>query len=111
MRIGFIPGVFLALFVGAFLPADAAAQQLSGNCRLMDTFRSITTRQVAPGVSVTWISRPDLRCPNGLRIRADSAVVYDQSGRNELIGNVRFTNVDRDLRSNRADWYERDGRL
>jgi lipopolysaccharide export system protein LptA len=111
MRTNFLLGVSFALLLGALLPGEAAAQQLSGSCRLMDTFRSITTRQVAPGVSVTWISRPDLRCPNGLRIRADSAVVYDQSGRNELIGNVRFTNVDRDLRSNRADWYERDGRL
>jgi hypothetical protein len=99
----------LALAAGA--PSPLAAQQLAGDCRLMDTFRTIESREVAPGVSIVWISRPDLRCPNGLRIRADSAVVYEAQGRNELLGNVRFTTAERDLTSREADWYEGEGRL
>lgn len=96
--------------------ALAGASQLhgqvqSGDCELMDTFRTLTSREVSPGVSILWVSLPDLRCPNGLRIRADSAVVYEGTGRNELIGNVRFTTRERDLRARRANWLERDGQL
>jgi lipopolysaccharide export system protein LptA len=91
--------------------APLAAQNISGDCRLMDTFRSLTRREVIPGFSVVWISRADLRCPNGVTIRADSAVVFEQSGRNELIGNVRFVRDGQVLTASTADWFEREGRL
>jgi hypothetical protein len=107
---------FLGLLCGVALgmgplPQPVSAQVMSGDCELMDTFRTLTSREVSPGVSILWVSLPDLRCPNGLRIRADSAVVYEGTGRNELIGNVRFTTRERDLRARRANWLERDGQL
>jgi lipopolysaccharide export system protein LptA len=46
-----------------------------------------------------------------VNIRADSAVVYEQSGRNELIGNVRFVREGQVLTAALADWFEREGRL
>jgi lipopolysaccharide export system protein LptA len=102
----------LALTLLALCTAiPAGAQQISGNCTLSDNFRTIQSQEITPGVRVVWIGLPDLRCPNGLRIRADSAVIYEQTGRNELIGNVRFTTPERDLRSDIADWYEREGQL
>lgn len=94
-----------------WIPGEAAAQTLGGDCRLMDTFGTLTQREISPGNLVQWVTRADLRCPNGLRIRADSAVVYGGSGRNELMGNVRFTTPERDLRADLADWYEQEGRL
>ena len=95
-----------------FLAANPLqAQQTSGDCQLSDNFRTIESRDIGGGARITWIGLADLRCPNGLRIRADSAVVYEPSGRNELLGNVRFTNPERDLRADRADWYEQEGRL
>ncbi len=110
--------LFAAACLLALLPAlpgasgsSVAAQQIAGDCQLMDTFRSIQSREVSPGVSIVWISRPDLRCPNGVRIRSDSAVVYEAQGRNELIGNVRFTTAERDLTARNADWFDREGRL
>jgi hypothetical protein len=108
-----VPALALALLPAfAGVPASPlAAQQFAGDCQLMDTFRSIQSREVSPGVSIVWISRPDLRCPNGVRIRSDSAVVYEAQGRNELIGNVRFTTAERDLTARDADWFDREGRL
>jgi len=95
-----------------FLAANPAqAQQTSGDCQLSDNFRTIESRDIGGGARITWIGLADLRCPNGLRIRADSAIIYEPSGRNELLGNVRFTNPERDLRAERADWYEQEGRL
>jgi len=95
-----------------FLAANPLqAQQTSGDCQLSDNFRTIESRDIGGGARITWIGLADLRCPNGLRIRADSAVIYEPSGRNELLGNVRFTNPERDLRADRADWYEQEGRL
>lgn len=100
---------------GISLPGGAqllSAQQAGGgDCRLMDTFGTLVQRQISPGNVVQYVTFADLRCPNGLRIRADSAVVWGQTGRNELIGRVRFTTSERDLRSDFADWYEQDGRL
>jgi hypothetical protein len=96
---------------GAPSPDPVHAQNISGDCQLLDTFRSLTRREVAPGISVVWIARADLRCPNGVNIRADSAVVYEQSGRNELIGNVRFVREGQVLTAAFADWFEREGRL
>lgn len=107
-------GIGLALLglpLGFSDAAPLAGQTISGDCQLLDTFRSLTRREVSPGVSIVWISRADLRCPNGVSIRADSAVVYEQSGRNELIGNVRFVREGQVMTSRLADWFEREGRL
>jgi hypothetical protein len=103
--------ILLGFGLGTLLPTRTDAQVRSGECELQDTFRTLTSREVEPGVSILWVSLPDLRCPNGLRIRADSAVVYEGTGRNELIGNVRFITAERDLRARRANWLERDGQL
>lgn len=103
--------LFLAVGLLGLAAEPVQAQQTSGDCQLGDNFRTIESRDIGGGARITWIGLADLRCPNGLRIRADSAVIYEPSGRNELLGNVRFTNPERDLRSDRADWYEQEGRL
>jgi len=107
LRMGFLAGWGLL----ALPSGPLQGQQTSGDCQLSDNFRTIESRAIGGGARITWISLADLRCPNGLRIRADSAVIYEPSGRNELLGNVRFTNRERDLRAERADWYEQEGRL
>jgi hypothetical protein len=108
------PVLFLALGMGAGAglgaPAPALGQELGSQCDLL-SYRIISSRETAMGSRVTWLGRPSLACPNGLRIRADSAVVYEQTGRNELIGNVRFDTPERELRARNADYFERDGRL
>jgi hypothetical protein len=102
------PGAVFLLCLA--LPRPGAGQQIASECELLE-FRVITSRAVVAGAQVTWLGRPSLACPDGLRIRADSAVVYEETGRNELIGNVRFTTPERELRSRFADYFERDRRL
>ncbi len=102
--------------VPAFLvglgPAPLAAQAALGtNCSLREDYREFATRQVTPGNRITYIGGPYLICPDGLRIQADSAVVYEASNRTELIGNVRFRHPERELDARLADYYEREGRL
>ncbi len=103
-----------ALLAGAGLglgaPTPAGAQELGSRCDLV-SYRIISSRETFQGARVTWLGAPSLACPDGLRIRADSAVVYEQTGRNELIGNVRFDTPERELRARNADYFERDGRL
>ena len=101
-------GMGMGVALGA--PAPALGQELGSQCDLL-SYRIISSRETAMGSRVTWLGRPYLACPNGLRIRADSAVVYEQTGRNELIGNVRFDTPERELRARNADYFERDGRL
>jgi hypothetical protein len=110
--LGLGPLLLLALGMGVGLstPAPAVGQELGSQCDLL-SYRIISSRETAMGSRVTWLGRPSLACPNGLRIRADSAVVYEQTGRNELIGNVRFDTPERELRARNADYFERDGRL
>lgn len=102
--------IAVGMVIGLVLPSPALSQELGSQCDLLD-YRIISSRETAMGSRVTWLGRPSLACPDGLRIRADSAVVYGQTGRNELIGNVRFDTPERELRAWNADYFERDGRL
>jgi lipopolysaccharide export system protein LptA len=103
-------GCLVAAGADLVTPAPAGAQELGSRCDLV-SYRIISSRETFQGARVTWLGAPSLACPDGLRIRADSAVVYEQTGRNELIGNVRFDTPERELRARRADYFERDGRL
>lgn len=89
---------------------ELTAQDLGTDCELRE-YASIRSTQSAPGLRVTWLGQPFLVCPDGTRIRSDSAVVYEQSRRAELIGRVRFETEDRLLESRLADYFEREGRL
>jgi len=90
--------------------SDAGAQQLGNDCDAR-SFRVIQSRQMAVGQRVTWISMPDVVCPAGVEIFADSAVVWEATGRTEFIGGFRYRDVERDLQSVNADYFQREGRL
>ncbi len=104
----------LLVGVGLTLPALGSAplqaQEMGTDCQLED-YASLRSTQAAPGQRVTWLAHPFMICPDGTRIRADSAVVYEQAGRAELIGSVYFETETRLLESRLADFYERENRL
>jgi lipopolysaccharide export system protein LptA len=110
-----LPGIRRALVavLGLLLVTgfqELRAQDLGTDCELRE-YASIRSTQSAPGLRVTWLADPFLVCPDGTRIRSDSAVVYEQSRRAELIGGVRFETEARLLESRLADYFEREGRL
>lgn len=53
----------------------------------------------------------DYRCTDGTRIRADSAVVWEQSGNAAFFRNVRFEDADTELASDSARYYDNQGEL
>lgn len=100
-------------------PSGLAAQEpaypspmdgLSEECTLED-FRVIRSQEAGPGDRVTNVGEPDLSCPDGTRIQADSAILYEAMGLTRLMGNVRYDSPDRSLRSHDADYYEHNRRL
>ncbi len=103
-------GLLLMGFLAGLGFSPAAAQNLGTRCT-PETFRSIESIEVGPGRRITWMGRPTLRCPDGVRIQADSAVIFQETGRNQLIGQVRFTSAERTLLADLVDYFERDGRL
>lgn len=96
--------------VPVFVSSEAGAQQLGNDCDLR-RFRVIQSRQIAPGQRVTWIGLPDVACPGGVEIQADSAVVWEAAGRTEFLGGFRYLDLQRELQSVNADYFEREGRL
>ena len=86
------------------------AQELGNDCDPR-SFRVISSRQIAVGQRVTWIGLPDVVCPGGVRIQADSAVVWEAAGRTEFIGRFRYEDPERELQSASADYFDREGRL
>ncbi|MEX1259142.1 MAG: hypothetical protein WEG36_16215 [Gemmatimonadota bacterium] len=89
------------------LPLDA--QELATNCDPIE-WRVWDSQLVGPE-RVHWIGGPVLICSDGTRIRADSAVVYDNQARTQMIGRVQITHPERTLRAAYADYFEREGRL
>jgi lipopolysaccharide export system protein LptA len=101
----------LACLLGALVlvPLAARGQDLGTDCELVD-YRT-TNSQVFGADRITWIGGPNMVCPDGVRIRADSAVVYEANGRSELIGNVEMDHPERTLRAAFADLYEQQDEL
>lgn len=104
-------GVLGALAALAGAPAPATAQELGTDCELPE-FRVLESTTTARGFRIVRVQGPFLLvCPDGVRIRADSAVVYEETGRNELMGRVRFDSPERELRAREADYFEASRRL
>lgn len=53
----------------------------------------------------------DYRCTDGTQIRADSAVVWEQSGNAAFFRNVRFEDADTEMASDSARYYDNQGEL
>ncbi len=93
----------------SFQPILLRAQQLGTDCDLR-SFRVLNSQEFI-GQRMTWIGLPDLICGDGIRIQADSAVVYEAAGRTEFVGRFRYDDGERELRSESADYFEREARL
>lgn len=96
--------------IAGLAPGAAAQQELGTDCTL-EEYASVVSDAPVPGQRITWLSSPFLVCPDGTRLRSDSAVVYEAMGRAELMGAVRYETDDRLLEADFADYYEDEGRL
>jgi lipopolysaccharide export system protein LptA len=86
---------------------DAGAQQ---GCEFVEGSGNLRTVDSGSG-PITYVSTPNLVCPDGVRIRADSAASFQSSNYVQLLGNVRFEDPDRRLTAQTAEYFTTVGRL
>lgn len=69
-------------------------------------------REVGDNTRNSFVSGPlEVRCEGGIRIEADSAVIYEASGYTQLFGRVLFEDPNKRLTSDRANYFDNDRRL
>ncbi len=95
----------VALGFLVLLPNVAAGQ--GQNCDLQQSRQSYSVNQGA----VIYVGGPVLVCENGSRIVADSAIYVQQNGRVDFINNVRFTDAERTLSAQNAQYLPRERRI
>lgn len=101
-----------ALLGAALLPllcAAPAAAQMEG-CEFGERGRNMGRRTGELG-GIWYIGGPHFVCDDGSEIFADSVVIYEERGRNDLIGNVRYYAGTRQLFASEARYFTREGRL
>jgi lipopolysaccharide export system protein LptA len=102
---------FVGVAVAAMAVAPVRAAGQSGACRFgagTGSFQAIT---LAGGDRIVYVSRPNIICDDGVRIRADSAVTSTMQNMSHLMGNVRYSDGARQLTSDEARYFSRQGRL
>ena len=103
LRLAFLSAIILA-------PPPLEAQEEGRACDV-PRHEGFTSVMLSDGNRVLYFSRPTIRCPGGTWITADSAVVYEATRYNQLFGNVVFVEEDSRLTADRAQYFEREGRL
>ena len=100
------------LFGGVVALVQVEPVQAQGRANSCEprSFRVLQSEE-AFGYRTTWIGLPDVVCAGGVRIRADSAVLYDIDGRSEFMGSFRYQDAERELTADAADYFELEGRL
>jgi len=102
---------FVGVAIAAMSVAPVHVAGQSGACRFgagTGSFQAIT---LAGGDRIVYVSRPNIICDDGVRIRADSAVTSTMQNMSHLMGNVRYSDGARQLTSDEARYFSRQGRL
>ena len=100
-----------ALAAPALFAATAVAGQTPADECDMESFRTLSSRETVIGQRVTWVGSPEVACTDGVRIRADSAIVWEADERTEFYGGFRYSDAERQLQADTADYFQREGRL
>ena len=97
----------LGVALGTLGVGDVAAQR---GCAFVEGSGNLRTVSSAGG-PITYVSTPNLVCPDGVRIRADSAVSFEASNYVQLLGNVRYDDPDQRMTARTAEYFTTAGRL
>jgi lipopolysaccharide export system protein LptA len=102
---------FFALFAAG--PVAPAAGQGGDGCDVprhqglvMQTFNNISGED-----RIFYFKSPTIRCPDGVTIQADSAVIYESTNYTQLLGNVVFSDPESRLTSDNAQYFSDQRRL
>jgi lipopolysaccharide export system protein LptA len=96
---------------GAQIPGTEPEQEESRSCELIEN-QWVFIRVLGENNRNSYVSGPlEARCEGGIRIQADSAVIYEASGYTQLFDNVMFEDPEKQLTSDRANYFSEDRRL
>lgn len=98
-----LPLVGLAVL---FAVAEVTAQR---SCDLTSSRRVVSTQ--TNNAQVTYVSAPRIVCTDGTRIEADSSVTFEATSFSQFFGHVIFRDERRELYADRAQYFDRVGRL
>lgn len=110
LRIGRFVAVSLAA-AACLVPLRATAQSAEGNCQFLPGTRNLQQITLSGGDKIFYMSTPRIACSDGVRISADSAVVYTSSNQSYLMGNVHYRDRTRTMESDQARYFSQLGRL
>lgn len=102
-----------SLFVAGMVQPSPAAGQGGEGCDVphhaglvMQTFNNISGQD-----RIFYFKSPTIRCPDGVTIQADSAVIYESTNYSQLFGNVVFSDPESRLTSDNAQYFSDQRRL
>lgn len=99
----------IGLLAVAVAPVPVEAQ--GRGCIWVDPTRSIQSFAIPGQGEVFYLGGPSIRCADGVRIQADSAVVYPNQNLSHLLGRVRFRDGSKELRADEGRYFSQQGRL
>lgn len=99
----------LGLLAVAVAPAPVSAQ--GRGCEWVAPTRSVQSFTIPGQGEVFYLGAPSIRCRDGVRIQADSAVVYPNQSLSHLLGRVRFRDGSKELLADEGRYFSQQGRL
>ncbi len=107
-----VSGALWVLAVAALGASLGGAEKLAPQegCSFVEGSGNLRTIDFG-GNPITYVSTPNLVCRDGVRIRADSAVAYQASNYVQLIGTVRFEDLERRMSAASGEYFTTVGRL
>jgi lipopolysaccharide export system protein LptA len=109
-----ITALVLAPVRGASAQVPFPGQDLAEDPQDCELIRNqwVYIRVLSDGTSNSYVSGPmEVRCAGGIRIQADSAVIFEASGYTQLFDNVMFEDQEKRLNADRANYFDRAKRL
>jgi lipopolysaccharide export system protein LptA len=109
-----ITALALAPVKGASAQIPFPGQDLAQDPQDCELVRNqwVYIRVLSDGTSNSYVSGPmEVRCAGGIRIQADSAVIFEASGYTRLFDNVMFEDQEKRLNADRANYFDRAKRL
>jgi lipopolysaccharide export system protein LptA len=100
------PRIVLLGLALLFAVTEVAGQR---SCDLTSSRQAVSNQR--DGTRVNYVSLPRFQCDDGTRIEADSSVTFEATSFTQLFGNVVFRDTERELHSDRAQYFDRVGRL
>lgn len=108
LRIG---GLWAGLFLLLAPPGAWAQAATPGSGCEVPHFDRLTNLALSNGSRVSYFSAPVIVCSQGVRISADSAVVYETSNYTQLFRNVEFRDAESLLTADQAYYFNEEDRL